>query len=149
MRIRAATSQDIPEIERIINQHWAVNIDHQKEVKNPNAIISLAEDETNGSILGMALMWITAWNKTGYLVELAVEKTMKRKGIGSKLIQSLAEKAKENNLRSIIVETQLGRKEGIDFYLSRGFRMCGYNDRYYTNVPKTGDDIAVFFSLDI
>jgi [ribosomal protein S18]-alanine N-acetyltransferase len=149
MKIREAASSDIQEIDRIINEHWAVNVDHEKELRNPKAMLLVAEDDVDCHIKGMALMWVTEWNKTGYLVELAVGKQMMRKGIGSKLIQTLVERAKQDNLRSIIVETQIGRKEAIDFYMSQGFRMSGYSDRYYTNSPKSSNDIALFFSLDV
>ena len=30
-------------LEAVINQHWAVNIDHKKELGNPNAILLVAE----------------------------------------------------------------------------------------------------------
>jgi N-acetylglutamate synthase-like GNAT family acetyltransferase len=149
MKIREAASSDIQEIDRIINEHWAVNVDHEKELRNPKAVLLVAEDDVDCHIKGMALMWVIEWNKTGYLVELAVGKLMMRKGIGSKLIRTLVERAKQDNLRSIIVETQIGRKEAIDFYMSQGFRMSGYSDRYYTNSPKSSNDIALFFSLDV
>jgi [ribosomal protein S18]-alanine N-acetyltransferase len=149
MKIRDANLEDLLKIENIISEHWKVNIDHQKELENPNAILLVAEDEADSRILGTALMWVTDWNKTGYLVELAVENTMKRKGIGSKILEELLSIGKRHDLRSIIVETQMGRHEAIGFYLSRNFRMCGYNDRYYTNHPDSGNDIAIFFSLDI
>jgi predicted N-acetyltransferase YhbS len=84
-------------------------------------VILLGEEEAECRILGTLLIWIAERNKTGYLVELAVEKTMKRKGIGSKLVQALVSKAKESTLRSIIVETQLGRRGVFDFYLSQDF----------------------------
>ena len=61
----------------------------------------------------------------------------------------LAIRAREKELRAIIVETQLENKNAMDFYLKKGFRMCGYNDRYYTNIPKSSHDIAIFFSLDL
>jgi len=94
-------------------------------------------------------MWVKTWNKTGYLVELAVDKSHQRKGIATKLVQSLAGRARKAGLRAIIVETQPSVREGMDFYLHNGFRLCGYNDRYYTNNPTTSKEIALFFSLDL
>jgi len=148
MKIRDARKSDVSEINRIINQYWKPNIDHDKELENPDTVLLVAEGGS-GILAGVALMHVISWNKTGYLVELAVEKSMKRNGIGSKLVMGLIERASCNLLRSIIVETQPGRKEAIDFYMSQGLRMCGYNDRYYTNEPKSSDEIAIFFSLDL
>lgn len=146
MTIRIAKDKDVPLLENVINEHWKVNIDHSQEIKNPNAILLVAEEN---SILGTALMWVVEWNKTGYLVELAVSKEQQRKGIGSKIIDELVMRAKEKGLRAIIVETQPDNKVAMDFYLKKGFRLCGYNDHYYTNSPKSSHEIAIFFALDI
>jgi ribosomal protein S18 acetylase RimI-like enzyme len=94
-------------------------------------------------------MWITKWNRTGYLVELAVDKSHHNKGIATKIIAALARRAKQEKLRAIMAETQPDSKQAMDFYLSRGFRLCGYNDRYYTNDPKSSHQIAIFFSLGL
>lgn len=154
VRIHNAQLRDVPDVERLIGQHWRVNLDYRKEVSNGDAVFLVA-DASNGStrskksLLGVALMWITRWNKTGYLVELAVDRAHKRMGIGSKLLSALARRAKEKGLRAIIVETQPDSKDAMDFYLGSGLRLCGYNDRYYTNEPRNSHQIAVFFSLDL
>jgi ribosomal protein S18 acetylase RimI-like enzyme len=85
----------------------------------------------------------------GYLVEFAVDKGHRRKGIGKSILNKLARVAEEKDLRAIIVETQPDNKDGMDFYLANGFRMCGNNDRYYTNKPKNAKEITLFFSLDL
>ena len=152
--IREGNLQDVPGLEAVINQHWKVNIDHGKELKNPDAILLVAVDDLAPSrrrnrILGTALMWVTKWNRTGYLVELAVAKEHQRRGIALKLVQDLAKRASGLGLRAIIVETQPDNKAGMDFYLHSGFRLCGYNDRYYTNNPASSHEIALFFSLEL
>jgi ribosomal protein S18 acetylase RimI-like enzyme len=153
-RVRKAATNDIESLEAVINQHWKVNVDHHQEMTNRDAILLVAEvvgesPSIGNPILGTGLMWVTNWNRTGYLVELAVGKEHQRKGIGKALIDEFARVAKEKQLRAIIVETQPDNKEGMDFYLANGFRLCGYNDRYYTNSPKSSHEIALFFSLDL
>ncbi len=37
----------------------------------------------------------------------------------------------------------------MGFYLSNGFRLCGFNSRYCTNKPLPSKDIAIFFPLDL
>lgn len=63
-------------------------------------------------------------------------------------MNELRKLAKECSLR-VIVETQPDNKTGMDFYLANGFRLCGYNDRYHVNNPKSSREIALFFSFDI
>ncbi len=152
--VRRAEVSDIVSLEAVINQHWKVNVDHHKEMSNDDAILLVAEiatrpPSTGSSIVGTGLMWIKHWNKTGYLVELAVDRDHHRKGIGKALVDEFSRLARVMQLRAIVVETQPGNKEGMDFYLASGFRLCGYNDRYYTNHPKTSQEIALFFSLDL
>lgn len=150
LRLRRAEESDIDSLEAVISQHWKVNIDHHREMTNKNAIVLVAETLGDArKVIGTGLMWITGWNKTGYLVELAVSTEHMRRGVGRALIDEFAKLAKQNGLRAIIVETQPDNKGGMDFYLSNGFRLCGFNDRYYTNNPKSSREIAVFFSLDL
>jgi ribosomal-protein-alanine N-acetyltransferase len=151
IKVRKARLDDIPSIRNLIKQHWPSNIDYRKEVGSRETVLVIAEssDDPKGNLLGVGLMRITRWNKTGYLLEFAVDKAHKRMGIGSLLMNTLSKKAIQKGLRAIIVETQPDSKEAIDFYLGYGLRLCGYNDRYYTNNPKNSHQIAVFFSLDL
>jgi hypothetical protein len=65
------------------------------------------------------------------------------------LVAGLAKLSRVEGLRSIMVETQPSNLQGLDFCLAMGFRLCGYNDRYHINDPKTAKDVAVFLSLDL
>lgn len=57
--------------------------------------------------------------------------------------------AAEKELQSIIVETQSSNRNAMGFYLSNGFRLCGFNGRYCPNKPLPSKDIAIFFPLDL
>jgi ribosomal protein S18 acetylase RimI-like enzyme len=154
VRIRKANDGDVDSLEAVINQHWKVNVDHHKELVNENAILLVSEaigdlEASRKGVNGTALMWVVGWNRTGNLVELAVSKDSQRRGIGRMLLNELAKLAKEKGLRAIIVETQPDNKGAMDFYLANGLKLCGYNDRYYTNSPKSSREIALFFSLDL
>ncbi len=150
VRVRKASIEDVGGLERVINQHWRVNLDHNQELRNRDAVLLVAETiGRQARIVGTGLMWITRWNKTGYLVELAVDKLVQRMGIGKRLVSEFSKYARFHTLRCIIVETQPDNKDGMDFYLANGFRLCGFNDRYYTNTPRSSHDIAIFFSLDL
>ena len=151
-RVRSASPDDVPGVERLIGQHWRVNLDYRRELRNRDAVFLVADSADGANregLLGVALMWVTKWNRTGYLVELAVDRSHRRMGVGTRLLKVLARRARSRRLRAIIVETQPDSKDAMDFYLGSGLRMCGYNDRYYTNRPRNSHQIAVFFSLDL
>ena len=152
--IRKAELKDVKQIEDLMRSFWKVDVDYAKELKNDEAVLLVAEipqtsDDHDSRISGAVLMWVTRWNSTGYLVEIAVRKEWQRKGIAKALLERLSVISVDFGFRTIIVETQTGNKDAIDFYLANGLRFCGSNDRYYTNHPKTAKDIAIFFSLDL
>ena len=92
MKVRNAEPKDIPPLEAVINQHWKLNLDHPAELRNPNSILLVAEEVVREipRIVGTALMWVTTWNKTGYLVELAVDREYQKRGIGSQIVDELS-----------------------------------------------------------
>lgn len=76
--IRKAEANDVDAPEAVISQHWKVNTDQCKELVNKDALLLVAEimKDSSGSriVVGTALMWVTSWDRTGYIVELAVSK---------------------------------------------------------------------------
>jgi len=152
-RVREALPDDVQGVRELIGQHWRVNLDYAKELKNRDAVFLVADSRVSsrpdGRPLGVALMWVTRWNRTGYLAEIAVDRAHRRKGVGSEMLTEIARRARARRLRAIIVETQPDSRAAVAFYLHSGLRFCGYNDRYYTNKPRSPHQIAIFFSLDL
>ena len=147
--VRKAVPGDASFLASVVGQHWKVSLDYAGQLGDPNTVVLVAEDGAGGPPVGMALMWVRRWNSTGQLGELAVDGSRLRQGFGSELMRALAAEARRRGLRSIIVETQPGNQAALDFYLALGLRICGYNDRYYTNAPKGSRDVALFLSLDL
>jgi GNAT superfamily N-acetyltransferase len=79
---------------------------------------------------------------TGWIADLAVERRLRRTGVGSVLLASAAEWARGNGMQRLILETQTKNYPAICFAQKNGFAFCGYNDRYYAN-----QDVALFFGL--
>lgn len=102
-----------------------------------------------GSIAGYAVMRIHSWNRSGYLLELAAGAQFKRHGVGRALLEGIKKAGSQKGLRAVIIETQPGNSEANEFYEAMGLRICGYNDRYYTNTPQNAGETALFYSMDI
>lgn len=75
-----------------------------------------------------------------WITDLFVDRSLRRQGIGAKLLQAMRRWALDNNFRCIITEAQTKNYPAIRFYKKRGLVFCGYNELYYPN-----QDIAVFF----
>ncbi len=148
---RKALPEDVPALQDIAESVWKTSLNFNDEI-NDTGTIFLVVEEQNTHEFGLkayAIMKISAWNNTGILLEFAVRKEFRRRGIGRSLIEELRKKAHEKGIRAILIETQPGNLEANEFYNSLGLRICGYNDRYYTNRPETPRDIAIFYSIDI
>ncbi len=80
----------------------------------------------------------------GWVADFAVERKMRRQGIGTALITSAVDWARHSGLRRLIVEVQSKNYPAICFSQKHGFSYCGYNDRYFAN-----RDIALFFGMSL
>ena len=78
--------------------------------------------------------------ETAWIADLAVDRAMRRKGVGTALLREARRWAISQELRRVVVETQTKNHPGIQFLKRHGLKFSGYNDLYYPN-----QDIAVFF----
>jgi ribosomal protein S18 acetylase RimI-like enzyme len=84
------------------------------------------------------------WNKTLKIWEFAVDKTYRKQGIGKQLMEIVFEHAKENQMRSVFLETETNNVGAIRFYEKMGFEIVGFDDTYYTNSDPENLEVAVF-----
>jgi len=90
----------------------------------------------NNHIIGTGAL-LPMSNDTAEIVRMSVAASMRRKGIGRKILQKLCERAKFDGYKRLVLETTETWHEVIEFYIQFGFQITHYLD---------GD---VFFSLDL
>jgi ribosomal protein S18 acetylase RimI-like enzyme len=95
-------------------------------------------------IRGYLDMTVQAWNRTGWIKDMAVPKRYRRQGIGTTLLRAALRWARSHDLRAVMLETQTKNYPAICFFRKHGFIFCGFNDHYYSN-----QDIAVFFAYHL
>lgn len=127
-----------------------VRLPRPMKVGYPRDTDSLIEDWRKGecflvayedaTVVGYLDMTVQPWNMTGWVNNLVVAKTHRRRGIGGLLLRSALRWGQETHLLKVITETQTKNYPAIQFYQKNAFSFCGYNDRYYVN-----QDIALFF----
>jgi ribosomal protein S18 acetylase RimI-like enzyme len=76
----------------------------------------------------------------GRVVNVAVDRGYRRRGIGRALMRHARQWAREQGLRLLQVEATTKNYPALCFYQKLGFQFCGFNDHYYLN-----QDIALFF----
>lgn len=79
-----------------------------------------------------------------WVCNLVVEKSARRQGVATALLEAARREAMERGQRRLMLELQTKNNPALCFATKHGFAFCGYNDRYFAN-----GDIALFFALSI
>ncbi len=97
--------------------------------------------------LGVAVGERRDWNNTLWLHEFHVAAGHQRRGIGRRLMDALAERARAAGLRAIVLETQNTNVPAIRFYRRVGFTLDGLHVSTYTNDDLRPDrSVALFMT---
>ncbi len=129
--IRKALFTDLAQVYAIENdsiKSWTLN--HFTEELNRNFSFFIVA-ETEGVIAGYAVAWLVADELQ--LISIAVNKTMRRTGIGKLLLNELIKFSISNSLTSILVEVRSKNSGAVSFYSGNGFMITGNRKNYYGN----------------
>ncbi len=113
------------------------------EVENPRTVYYVAETES-GEIAGYGGMWHVV--DEGQITNIAVKKAFRGEGVGSKLLGSLINWAKDNGIRVIELEVRAGNTAALGLYNKYGFNAVGRRKDYYKN--PTEDAILMDLLVD-
>ena len=143
MKIRKAELNDAEIIDKLNRLYL-----HEKG-RNYNEIISSKSAEMfvlelDEEIIGFAGVEYHDWNNSSRIINIFIHPDHRRKGYGTELLQFLIRRLKNKKYRTLIAEAP-SLNPSLILYLKNGFRVCGFNDRYYSN---KGKEIAVFLSYD-
>lgn len=134
--VRVASAPDAPVIEKI----------HRVSLPSPwslDSISSWLKDETwlwlVAEIEGVSVGFLSArfLADTVELLNIAVLKTYRRRGVGRALLEALcARVAKDPRVKRILLEVRYHNLEARRLYVKLGFRLLFARERYY---PDTGE----------
>ena len=85
--------------------------------------------DIKGEIAGYAVFW--AVMDQGELGNVAVDDDHRGKGIGSKLIEAILDRAEERGVREIFLEVRKSNLRAQDLYKDFGFTEVGRRKNYY------------------
>jgi ribosomal protein S18 acetylase RimI-like enzyme len=100
--------------------------------------------DEDGGIVGFISAVAEEWNQSASIHNLAVAPAYRRKGIGSLLMRTVLDWARQKQLRVVLLDTSTKNYPAICFYQKHGFTFCGFNDQLYPN-----RDIALLFALNL
>jgi GNAT superfamily N-acetyltransferase len=97
--------------------------------------------ETDGDVCGYIALTIQPEHGLAWVGDLVVDRSRRRRGIGTALLKAAAQWSCKHNLVRLTVEVQTKNYPAIEFCQACGLNFSGYNDRYWPS-----EDIAVFFT---
>jgi N-acetylglutamate synthase-like GNAT family acetyltransferase len=143
MKIVKATIKNISEINRLNEKYFKEIRDFKKIIESDNDYFYVGIKD--GKVIGFSGFHYYPWNNSATIINIFIHPDFRRQGYGSKFIKKIVNEAKKIKVRVIIAEAP-SLNNVLKVYLKNNFRICGSNDRYYSNVGK---EIAIFLSLDL
>ena len=98
----------------------------------------------DGQLLGYVEGTIEQWNNRYRISNICIFNNDKRHcGIGTKLMNTIMEEAKNSGARMIVLETQTCNENAISFYKKNGFEIIGFDLYAYTNDDPKCHEIRI------
>lgn len=94
------------------------------------------------SIIGYGIVMLAAGE--AHILNLCVKPGEQGKGIGRKLLNHLAERARQADIDMILLEVRRSNQAAINLYLAEGFHELGVRDNYYP--ADSGREDAIIFA---
>jgi ribosomal protein S18 acetylase RimI-like enzyme len=95
-------------------------------------------------LVGIAMAEPRRWNGTLWIWQFGVLESHWRQGIGLRLMDLLAERARTAGLRVMVAETQNTNVPAIRFYRAAGFEIDAVDLSYYSNHDLPDGEVAIF-----
>jgi len=90
---------------------------------------------------------VDEWNNRLRITELWVDDAYQRKGIATALMDIAVQRAKDENRRAVVLETQSCNEKAIEFYLAYGFTLIGFDSYHYQNDDIERKEVRMEFGL--
>ncbi len=94
----------------------------------------------DSGVVGYACILEQSASTVAWITDLVVLPDQRRRGIGSLLLNSVYDWARERGSHMLMFEAQAKNQPAIRMAQKAGLEFCGYNDHYYAN-----QDVALFF----
>ena len=98
----------------------------------------------NGQLLGYVEGTLEKWNNRYRISNICVfDDTRRHGGIGTALMNTILNEAKESGARMVVLETQTCNENAIVFYHKNGFDIIGFDLYAYTNTDPERHEIRI------
>jgi ribosomal-protein-alanine N-acetyltransferase len=135
MRIREYRPSDLPTLSKIDQACFPPGVCYSQEeladfIAHPSSRTWVAE--VDGLIAGFVVASCEP-SGIGHIITIDVLEEQRRRGIGTALMNTVEEWAREARMRLIYLETAEDNRAAHRFYEERGYRKIEKIERYYNN----------------
>ena len=143
MKILKSTMKDLPEVERLNGKYFHEVRDFKKIIEGKDDYFYVGKNDNE--VVGFSGFHVFHWNNTARIIDIFIHPSSRREGNATKFLKKIKDEARKLGIRTIVAEAP-SLNPVLSFYLKNGFRICGFNDRYYSNDSR---EMAIFLSFDI
>ena len=101
------------------------------------------QDVGEGAVLihlAILLRKVPGWTIYKHFAEagcdIVIQHEKRNQGIGGRLLRRIEERARDLGCR-VVMDHPPVNHPAIGYYLKRGYRICGYNDRFFADSKET------------
>ena len=116
----------------------------EDDFQNINGDKMLAVAKLADVVCGYVLV-SKAWNNFAQIDDIAVDKKIRKSGLGCLLVREAIDWAKEQQLAGIRLETQSVNVSACHFYKKMGFEFGGFDKYLYAAIPDVKDEVALYW----
>ena len=113
----------------------------ENALSDPNAVFCVAIE--NGGVIGYIGMLFVL--DEGYICNVAVSQSFRKKGVGSALIQTLVTHCKKNDFAFLTLEVRESNAAARSLYEDFGFVKVGERKNYYTDPTENAVLMTLYF----
>ena len=107
----------------------------KEEINNPDACYYAVRDDENGIVVAAAGMIISI--DTADIMNVSVKEEYRRKGLASKLLDTLFEEGRKKGVKDFTLEVRENNRAARELYEKKGFVFEGIRPKFYSN-PAEG-----------
>lgn len=145
MRIRVSRREDLEDIQEIENTSfpipWPISNFHYVMNRTPELFLVAEEERPVGYIVGeireLIISGISHRSKAGHIMNIAVKREWRERGVGSLLLDEIESRFKEREAQQVTLEVRESNTTARTFYVNRGYEDIGRVQGYY------GDEDAI------
>ncbi len=144
IKIEKLTISDIPKVAEIdknaLPENWSEK-NYNESLENPNYNILVAK--LDNKIVGFISMYHASGE--GYICNIAVEKSHRKRGIGTALLSEAIRYSKRKNLEFLTLEVRESNIGAVKFYEKLEFAKIGIRKNFYSNPTENAVIMTLYF----